>query len=136
MKVILSPQADIDMDNIPARWTGHIDFALDLLRSAPIPTGLCDWLEPEGLVDVGPVNDFSRVPPKVYRLKFVDPKTRKAVVPYRIIYCLDRPRDTVYVMTIPDRSNDPYEIRNVGQIQALLLDYRRHRGKGGTQRAL
>jgi len=135
LKIVLSPQADIDMDNIPARWTGYIDFALDLLKSVPIPAGLCDWLQPEVVVDVTFLKDFSRVPPKVYRLKFVDPKTRKTVVPYRIIYCLDRPRDTVYVMTIPDRGNDPYELKNVGQIQALLLDYKRHRGKGGTQRA-
>ncbi len=119
------------MEDIEVKWQSHVAFTVQLLRSDPFPDLILNWLTPRGQIQVKTIEVTRSTTPKVYRIKFVDPKSakelsdKKAIGPYRILYCVDR--TIVYVGAIinKDRDSYPYSMHNINEILSRFKEYKK-----------
>ena len=129
MNVVLSKRARKDLADVVVGWQPQITFTLELLEYDTCPDAILEGFTPKGQVQVKPITVTLKTVPTVRRIKFVNPDSpgkledKKAIGPYRILYCVGK--TIVYVMAIPDKNIvDPYTMHYISE---LLKDYKEFR---------
>jgi|SRR3990172_1346366 len=130
MKVVFSKQAGIDMNSVAVRWQPQVNFTISLLATDPFPDIELPGFTPRVQVQVKTVEATRNMTPVVHRIKFVDPESateledKKAIGPYRIIYCVDR--TMVFVMSVADKNIvDPYSMHYLNGLAKEYKEYKR-----------
>jgi hypothetical protein len=130
MIVVLSQQAEADMEDVAAKWQPHVTFTVKLLESDPFPDIILERFNPRGQIQVKTVEVTRMTIPRVYRIKFVDPDSekeladKKGIGPYRILYCVSR--EIVFVGGIANKEYEkPYSMHYLNGIIRDFREYKR-----------
>lgn len=115
MKLKGSQQAIVDLSRIATGIRARLWKAAQTLRHEPFPNGLFDDIE----VESGPIRVYSREVPPINKLKIKSPPTN-----YRILYMIDEPHDTAFVVAVR-RRDVAYEDTplHLAMLRSIVKDY-------------
>ena len=115
MRLKVSQQAIIDLGRLPAGIRARLWRAAQTLKYEPFPNGLFDDVE----VESGPIRVYSKEVPPINKLKVKSPPTN-----YRILYVIDKPHDTAFVVSVIKR-DVAYEATplHLAMLRSIVKDY-------------
>ena len=115
MRLKVSQQAIIVLGRLPAGIRARLWRAAQTLKYEPFPNGLFDDVE----VESGPIRVYSKEVPPINKLKVKSPSTN-----YRILYVIDEPHDTAFVVSVRKR-DVAYEATplHMAMLRSIVKDY-------------
>ena len=115
MRLKVSQQAIIVLGRLPAGIRARLWRAAQTLKYEPFPNGLFDDVE----VESGPIRVYSKEVPPINKLKVKSPPTN-----YRILYVIDKPHDTAFVVSVRKR-DVAYEATplHLAMLRSIVKDY-------------
>lgn len=115
MRLKVSQQAIVDLRRLPTGIRAKLWRAAQTLKYESFPNGLFDDIE----VESGPIHVYSREVPPINKLKVRKPPTN-----YRILYMIDEPHDTAFVVAVRQR-DVAYEATamHLAMLRSIVKDY-------------
>jgi len=115
VRLKVSQQAIIVLGRLPAGIRARLWRAAQTLKYEPFPNGLFDDVE----VESGPIRVYSKEVPPINKLKVKSPPTN-----YRILYVIDKPHDTAFVVSVRKR-DVAYEATpmHLAMLRSIVKDY-------------
>jgi mRNA-degrading endonuclease RelE of RelBE toxin-antitoxin system len=115
VRLKVSQQAIIDLNRIHVGIRARLWRAAKTLKHEPFPDGLYDDIE----VESGPIRVYSKEVPPINKLKVKSPSTN-----YRILYVIDEPHDTAFVVSVRKR-DVAYEATpmHLAMLRSIVKDY-------------